>query len=141
MKLPRPSKSVLVWVILELAEHRGMRVKSLLWIGVLVVGGCVGQPSSPPPPPTRYVTATGQPLTSVSESDIDAKRLADAKRRGYKVVNTDGETLYCRTDFKTGSHVEKQTTCLTAHELDALRDQTRQGMQTLIKPIGPPQGK
>jgi hypothetical protein len=117
-----------------------MHVKLLLWIGVLAVAACVGQPSSPPPTSTSYLTPTGQTPTSVSKADIDEKRLADAKKRGYTLVNTDGETLYCRTDFKTGSHVQKNTTCLTAQELDALHDQTRQGLQSL-KPQSPPAGK
>ena len=115
-------------------------MKSLLWIGVLAVAGCVGQPSSPPPTPTQYVNATGQTLTTVSGGDIDEKRLEDAKKRGYTLVNNNGETLYCRSDFKTGSHVQKETTCLTGKELDALRDQTRQSLQSL-KPSAPPAGK
>jgi len=106
-------------------------------IGVLALAGCAGQPSSPPPTPApadRVVAVT-------SQDDLDAKRLADAKKQGYKLVNNNGETLYCRTDLKTGSHVITQTTCLTAAQLDALHDQTRQSMQNQIKPLAPPQGK
>ncbi len=115
-------------------------MKPLLLIGVLAIPACAGQPSSPPPAPTHYVTASGQTLTSVPEGDIDEKRLSDAKKQGYTLVNKDGETLYCRTDLKTGSHVQKVTTCLTGQELDALHDQTRQGLNTL-RPLPPPVGK
>lgn len=105
-----------------------------------MVAGCAGQPSSPPPTPTQYVNATGQTLAAASSGDVDEKRLADAKKRGYTLVNTNGETLYCRSDFKTGSHVQKETTCLTAQELDSLHDQTHQSLQSL-KPSPPPAGK
>jgi hypothetical protein len=117
-----------------------MRVKPLLWIGVLAIAGCVGQPSSPPPTPTNYVGATGQSLSTVSQADLDEKRLTDAKKRGYTLVDNDGETLYCRSDLKTGSHVQKNTTCLTGQELDALHNQTGQGLQS-IRPLPPPVGK
>ena len=51
--------------------------------------------------------------------------------RGYTLVDNDGETLYCRSDLKTGSHVQKTTTCLTGPELDALHDQIGQGLQSI----------
>ena len=112
----------------------------LLPVVVLTIAACAGQPSSPPPPAvTSTATATSGKTITVSGDDIDEKRIADAKKRGYTLVNTNGQTLYCRTDFKTGSHLVKQTTCLTSEELDALHDQTRQGMQSL-RPNAPKAG-
>lgn len=116
-------------------------MKSLLLIGVLTVAGCAGHPSEPTAAPTTYVSPTGQPLASASQSDLDAQRLADAKKRGYKLVNTDGKELYCRSDLETGSHLVKKTTCLTAEELEALKNETKMGLQTQIKPMAAPSGR
>ena len=77
----------------------------------------------------------------MTEGDIDAKRIADAKRQGYTLVNTNGEALFCRSDFKTGSHVERNTTCLTAAELDTLHDSTRAALRNNIQQNAPPSGK
>jgi hypothetical protein len=66
--------------------------------------------------------------------DLDAQRVAEAIKHGYKVTNTDGEVLYCRSDFATGSHIQKNTVCLTAQQLDDL-DQRNQ--QTLDNPNRP----
>jgi hypothetical protein len=51
------------------------------------------------------------------------------------LTNTNGEELFCRSDFKTGSHVERNTTCLTAAELDSLHDETRQSLRNYERPI------
>jgi hypothetical protein len=118
-----------------------MRVTLL--VIALVIAGCAGQPTEPAPSAssTRYVTATGQAQATVAEGDIDAKRIADAKRQGYTLVNADGEQLFCRSDFKTGSHVQRNTTCLTAVELDTLHDQTQSAMRTNFQQNAPPSGK
>jgi hypothetical protein len=116
---------------------------AVLIVGGLVIAGCAGQPANPPAsaPATRYVTATGDAQKTMSEGDIDAKRLAEAKKQGYSLVNTNGEILYCRNDLKTGSHIERNTVCLTQTELDDLHNQTRQALQNNIRQNAPPAGK
>ena len=74
------------------------------------------------------------PAGAATEHDLDAQRVAEALKHGYKVTNTDGEVLYCRSDFVTGSHIQKNTVCLTAQQLDDL-DQRNQ--QTLDNPNRP----
>jgi hypothetical protein len=118
-----------------------MRVTFL--VIALGIAGCAGQPSSPATAPssTRYVTATGQAQATVAEGDIDAKKLADAKKQGYTLVNADGQQLFCRSDFKTGSRVQRNTTCLTAEELDIMHDQTKSAMRNNFQQNAPPSGK
>jgi hypothetical protein len=106
-----------------------------IWVGALIMSGCAGQPSTPEAPPTRYVSASGQAQPTASEGDLNAKRIAEAKKQGYTLTNTNGEALFCRSDFKTGSHVERNTTCLTAAELDSLHDETRQSLRNYERPI------
>lgn len=57
---------------------------------------------------------------------IDASNVAEVQRAGYKLVNKDGEKLYCRTDNVTGSRVRTRTQCLTEQELfDQINDTQR----------------
>jgi len=74
------------------------------------------------------------PVGAAKGHDLDAQRVAEAIKHGYKVQTTDGEVLYCRSDFATGSHIQKNTVCLTAQQLDDL-DQRNQ--QTLDNPNRP----
>lgn len=107
-----------------------------LFVGALALTGCAGQSSTThSAPAVRYVSAAGSDTPSMRENDIDATRLAEAKKRGYTLVNSSGEALYCRSDFKTGSRVQTHTTCMTATELDQMREQTRESLRTYTRPI------
>jgi hypothetical protein len=82
-----------------------------LLLGVLVAG-CAAQPAPTSLPVTRQVK-------------VDASNVVEVQKAGYKLVNKDGEPLYCRTDFVTGSHVQTRTQCLTPAELDQQTDTTK----------------
>jgi hypothetical protein len=66
--------------------------------------------------------ADQHPKTAAQPEDVEVekKRLAEAIKYGYKITTTNGETLYCRSDWATGSHIQKNTVCLTAQQLDDL---------------------
>jgi hypothetical protein len=112
-------------------------MRNSLIVGALFIAGCAGQQSSPPPAPTTaYVSASGQPLAAVptnADGTIDAKKLADAKKAGYSVVNTNGEKLYCKTEVPVGTHIHKNTdtTCLTQAQMDAREAAMRNALQGL----------
>lgn len=78
-----------------------------------LVSGCATQPAEPPV--TKQVK-------------VDAANVAEVQRAGYKVVNKDGQKLYCRTDLITGSHVRTKTQCLTEQELYDQMEGTKQSM-------------
>ncbi len=63
------------------------------------------------------------------------------KKAGYKVVNENGQTLYCRQDMSTGSHLKKTTTCLTERELEQLKDSTRREIEYMSKQNPPRQDR
>jgi hypothetical protein len=121
-------------------------MRASLVITALVVAGCAGQPGSPPPPAT-YVSKSGQPMVAVNGANpadsVEAQRLADAKKHGYKLVNTDGEVLYCRTEVQTGSHVHRDSemNCLTAAQVDDMHNQSQEAMKAFRSTAAPPQGK
>ncbi|HEX3848532.1 MAG TPA: hypothetical protein VHV81_14210 [Steroidobacteraceae bacterium] len=79
-------------------------------MSVLCIAACADQPPK----------TAAQPGTPATDADLDKKRLAEAIKHGYKIQNTDGQTLYCRSDWATASHIQKNTVCLTAQQLDDL---------------------
>jgi hypothetical protein len=112
----------------------------LLLALAFLIGACTNQPRQPvqpqpaAAPSTRYISSSGERIAEVpisGDANTDAKSLAEAKKAGYKLVNTNGEVLYCRTDFKTGSHVQRETKCLTAQQILELHDRTAQGLNQL----------
>jgi hypothetical protein len=69
----------------------------LVFAGVLAA--CASKPAEPPV--TKRVK-------------VDASNIAEAQAAGYRIVNQDGKTLYCRKSFVTGSRLDTKTSCLTA---------------------------
>jgi hypothetical protein len=112
-------------------------MRNLLMAAGLIIAGCAGQQSAPPVvASTTYVSASGESLATApvrADGTLDAKRLADAKRAGYTLVNTNGEVLYCRTDTKIGTRIQKNsdTTCLTGAQIDAQQTANRNALQNL----------
>jgi hypothetical protein len=103
----------------------------------LAIAGCAGKPSAPASPATTYVSTTGEQLQAAptrADGTLDPKLLAEAKKAGYSLVNTNGELLYCRTDVKLGTHIRKNTdtVCLTAQEMIAMHEQTRQSLDKFV---------
>jgi hypothetical protein len=124
-------------------------MRNLLFAVGLVTAGCAGQQAAPLPvaASTTYISATGETLSTApvrADGTLDAKRLADAKRAGYTLVDTNGEKLYCRTEAKIGSRIPKNTdtTCLTAAQLDAQQAANRNTFQNLPGAMSatPPRG-
>ena len=121
-----------------------MAVRTLL--GTAILMGCAGQPGAPAPTqPTQYVSADLKPLSEIQPTSPDdqmtAKRLVEAKKAGFTVVNKDGEVLYCKTELRTGSHAVRDTTCLTAQQIDDMHERTRADLQNYLKSNAPPSGK
>ena len=113
---------------------------------LLTVAGCAGQPSQPPPvAPVKYISnapVVDPAKAAAVRTDKDwAKLVSEAKRRGYTLVNQDGETLFCHTGTRTGSHVVADTTCVTEAQMDNMRRATQQVLQTNQLQAPPPQGK
>ena len=124
---------------------------SVCFVAVAAMAGCAGQPAQPgaaqPQPVTSTVPAAGQSAaaqaqpaavasvrdkaTAVRQVPVNASNAADVQAAGYKIVNKDGEQLYCRKDAITGSRVEFQTTCLTAQELYDRQHQTENSMSLI----------
>jgi hypothetical protein len=92
----------------------------ILLTAAIVVAGCAGQPSQPQ-------------LGGGEVSATDAQRMAAARNLNLKLVNKDGQQLYCRSNFQTASRIQRDTTCYTADQLDTLQHQTERDLDYLTK--------
>ena len=79
---------------------------SMLAMAMLAVG-CASQADKP---------ASGAGQVALT----DSQRLAAAKNLNLKVVDKDGQQLYCRSNFVTASRIQRDTTCYTADQLDSM---------------------
>jgi hypothetical protein len=129
-------------------------MRSLLLLSFVIVAGCAGEPTAPPAsapstlaaaPATTYVDKNGAVMTQVSatnaQGELDAKKLVDAKKSGFTVINKDGVQLLCKTEDVTGSRVQKQTNCYTKEQWDSIVAQSQQGVQNYLPTAPPPPSK
>jgi hypothetical protein len=118
-------------------------MRTILLAGILVIGGCAAQPSTTAPATAAAAApgaaaAAGQPQQTASDDELEKKRLAEAIKHGYKVVNTNGEVLYCRSDLATASHIQMNTVCLTARQIDQLDQRNQRDLGMPNTPINMP---
>lgn len=116
---------------------------------LVVLAGCAGTapkketaaaaPAAPAAPAaTQQANANG---ATESRVKLDASNIAEAQAAGYKIVTKNGEKLYCRKDFATGSHLSTKTTCLTEAERQKEYEAARTAMDDMRKLNPPPVGK
>ena len=98
-------------------------IACVLASGVLL--GCASAPQPAAPPVSKEVK-------------LDSSNIAEAQAAGYKVVNENGKTLFCRKEALTGSHVRYKTSCLTAQEWDQLAKDNHESVQNMSRRIQPP---
>jgi PBP1b-binding outer membrane lipoprotein LpoB len=107
----------------------GMRV--LMLATVMLIGGCASQPAGPP--------AGSSPAAAASTASIDAQRVAQARNLNLKVVNKDGQQVFCRSNYITTSRIQRDTTCYTADQLDKMEAQQQREIDQFNNrpPTGP----
>jgi hypothetical protein len=79
---------------------------------VILAAGCASQPSRPP-----VASSSGAIAAS------DAQRMELAKNLNLKVIDKDGQQLFCRSNFVTASRIKRDTTCFNADQLDKMEAQ------------------
>jgi hypothetical protein len=98
-------------------------MRALMLVTAMLIGGCASQPASPPTP--------SSPAAAAPTADIGAQRLAQARNLNLKVVNKDGQQLFCRSNYMTTSRIQRDTTCYTADQLDSMEAQQRRELDQL----------
>jgi hypothetical protein len=91
-------------------------MRALMLSTAMLIGGCASQPDKPQSGGTWRPTLT------------DEQRLTAAKNLNLKLVDQDGQQVYCRTNFLTGSRIVRDTTCYTAEQLDLMEAQMQRDL-------------
>jgi hypothetical protein len=91
-------------------------MRALMLLTAVLSAGCASQPTNPQTAPSA-----GQLQAT------DAGRLAQARNLNLKLVNKDGQQVFCRSNWLTASRIRQDTSCYTADQLDELQaQQTRE---------------
>jgi hypothetical protein len=96
----------------------GMR--ALLLLTAILAAACAGKPTTPQIPSSGGAIAAS-----------DAQRMALAKNLNLKVIDKDGQQLFCRSNFVTASRIQRDTTCYTADQLDKMEAQQQRDLDQL----------
>src|SRR5258708_19696855 len=106
-------------------------MRGIILLAVIIMTGCAARPEF------NYDPAQGAPLTITSPQNpsyIEAQRLAAARNLNLHIVTKEGVRLYCRSNFISGSHIVRDTTCYTAEQLDQMDDKPHRALQFLSSP-------
>lgn len=98
--------------------YRKVIVGLSLALGAALLAACASQPAAEPAHPPAAAASNSAPSSAVAEKDAAGameKRFRDAAR-GYKTVQKDGKTLYCKREKRIGTTIPTMN-CLTEAEL------------------------
>jgi PBP1b-binding outer membrane lipoprotein LpoB len=98
-------------------------VRILISVAAVLISGCASQPTAPP--------TLSSPAAAAPTADIEAQRAAQARNLNLKVVNKDGQQLFCRSNYMTTSRIQRDTTCYTADQLDRMEGQQQRELDQL----------
>jgi hypothetical protein len=100
-------------------------MRTLIILLIVATAGCASQPSAPAGAAVQS-SAAAKPAQSIEE-----QRLAAAKNLNLKVVDKDGQQLYCRSNLMTATRIQRDVTCYTADQLDRLQEQNERDLNRL----------
>jgi hypothetical protein len=100
----------------------GVAMRALSLLMAFVLAGCASHLPS---------AATPAPAVTPPADNIEAQRAAQARNLNLKVVNKDGQQVYCRSNLMTGSHIQRDMTCYTADQLDQIQARTERDLDRL----------
>jgi hypothetical protein len=98
------------------------------------VVGCAGQPSTPQAQSSAaQAPSAAATAPAATAADIETQRLAAAKNLNLKVINKDGQQLFCRSNLITGSHIQRDTRCFTAAQVDQMDQAVQREVEQFIQ--------
>lgn len=95
-------------------------MRALMLLTAMLIGGCATQPAGPQ-------TASSGGAIAAS----DEQRLALARNLNLKVIDKDGQQLFCRSNYMTASRIQRDTTCYTADQLDKMEAQQQRELDQM----------
>ena len=115
-------------------------MRGLMLLMTMAVVGCASQPMGPQASSsTAPTSAAASPAPAPPADSVEAQRLAAAKNLNMKVIDKDGQQLFCRSNLVTGSHIQRDTTCYTADQLDHMQAQMQRDLDRMT--LTPSQGQ
>ena len=94
-------------------------MRTMILLTGLAALGCASQPGGPVADKagaqSPAATVTGTP------ADIETRRLA--RSLNLKVIDKNGQQLFCRSNEITASRIQREVTCYTAEQLDNMHAQ------------------
>jgi hypothetical protein len=91
------------------------------------------------PKPAQTIASTSKaPLTPAAAATSGTAK--KAKELGYTKVKRGGQELYCQTSVATGSRLQPQTLCMTAAEIETLREHNQQVLENPVFLAPPTKG-
>jgi hypothetical protein len=106
-------------------------MRKLVLLMTMAVVGCATQPNARQTPAGVPASAVVSSTPSPPADSVEAQRLAAAKNLNMKVIDKDGQQLFCRSNLVTGSHIQRETTCYTADQLDHMQVQMQRELDRL----------
>jgi hypothetical protein len=111
-------------------------MRALLLLTAVLTVGCATQSTEPRPNLVAVQAPVGSTSSGanigVTSPDIEAQRLAAAKNLNLKVFAKDGQQLFCRSNLVTGSHIQRDTRCFTAEQLDEMQQANERQVDTFL---------
>ena len=118
-------------------------IVALSWL----VAACTAQPEAPPAAPIATAapvaadsTAPGAAAAPAPAQPAQVATVQEARKAGYKIVDQNGQKVYCREQLKTGSNLRKETICLTEKELEQARAASQRNLDQMQRNLPPPHG-
>ena len=106
-------------------------MRGLMLLMTMAVVGCATQPSAPQTASSTAPKSAVSSAPALPADSVEAQRLAAAKNLNMKVIDKDGQQLFCRSNLVTGSHIQRDTTCYTADQLDQMQAQMQRDLDRL----------
>ena len=98
-------------------------MRGMMLMMTLAVVGCASQPSTP--------QANASPVAAPPGTSVEGQRLIAAKNLNLKIVDKDGQQLFCRSSQMTATRIQRDPTCFTADQLDHMQAQMERDMEQL----------
>lgn len=102
---------------------------------LVLLAGCASAPHSASVASTQRTTPHFVPVGELTGDQIVALQM-----QGYKLVNKNGQKLYCSTEPKLGSRLQHNNICMTEREMVTLRERTERGLQNATTQVPPKSG-
>jgi len=124
-------------------------IASLATAGLVFIGGCASDPAAQKTPAAPVATpapAAATPVSAAAEARPEADAAAALEKKfqeaakGYKVVQKDGKTLYCKKERVIGSTIptlqcmSEAQLRLQVEQMDDLRQRMRNSSRCTLGP-------